>query len=269
MENPIPPEFILKQMNYTKDEYEQLIINNNSLNKKIYFPEYKLVKYLFEKYNLDIPIYVFLECGIKFLTDSYNQVIYIENIDTIILVDGGTDSLMDGTEKDENGYQALGTPFEDISSIIAVNNSNNGNLNLKKYLYCIGYNVDSFHGVKDENFLKNTAFLTKNNYFVGSYMLNNKNKSTKKYIETFMACDPENSIVNSHIISSLNGKFGNYHEPWIKHRLVGTVQNINPFMALYWIYELEGIYQNLKYDKNKLKETIEEYEITQLLKNLK
>jgi len=75
-----------------------------------------------------------------------------------------------------------------------------------------------------------------------------------------LACSPENSIVNSHIISSLQGHYGNYHAPYLKHRTEGTVQNIHPLIAMYWIYSLDGIYDNLRYDKN-LKNTTSIQEI--------
>ena len=261
----VPPADILEQMHYTREEYIQANTLVNKFDGPCYFPEYNLVMSL-AKHNLSIPIYCFMETGIKQLTEAYNKVIEIENIDTIILMDGGTDSLMTGIEKDENGKRMLGTPFEDISSIVATFNCSSCVTN--KFLYCLWFNVDRFHDVTDENFLCNTANLIKNGYFVGSYMLNIKNESTRKYIDVFMDCNPANSIVNSHVISAIQGHFGDYCPEWLRKRdgVLNHKQYIHPLMALYWIYDLEGVHKNLKYDVDKLKETIEEYEILQLLK---
>jgi len=255
----LPSDDVLRRMGYTKEEYMQL--SSIDFNKSCYFPEYKLVKSL-TKYNIRVPVYCFNGSGIKQLTDAYNEVIRLHDIDTIVLVDGGTDSLMTGIEVDNDGNKALGTPFEDISSIVAVSNSNVPN----KFLYTLGFNIDKFHGVTDENYLMNTAELIKQGYFVGAYMLSKHNESTKRYIDVFGQCDPEYSIVNSHTISAIQGEYGNYCEKWLKSRLGNSEQYVNPLMALYWIYRLDGIYKNLKYDVNKLKETTDEYEISQLLK---
>lgn len=244
-----------KHTGMTREEYIQMNLNPHSSKRKCYFPEYRLFQ------EIEIPIYCFTDCGIKHLVEAYDTIIDTENIDTIILVDGGTDSLMVGTEKDEKGQPMIGTPFEDISSIIAVHHSKAKN----KYLYCLGFNVDRF-SVSDESFLKNTSNLIKNNYFIGAYMLNKNDDSTKKYIETFMKCDPESSIVNSHIVMSLNGEFGDYAPEWLRHRTDGVKQYIHPLMGLYWIYDLEGIYRNLKYDVDKLKDTTDGYQVSQLLK---
>ena len=269
----IPPNYVLEQMNYTKDEYIAMHANLNKFqdadgNATCYFPEYKLISTLKEKYNLDATIYCFAfnsdgMQGIKDLTEAYNKIIELENIDTVVLVDGGTDALMTGCEKDDKGKPLLGTPFEDVSSIVAVYNSSCDRN--RQFLYSLGYNVDRYHDVTDENFLKNTANQIKNDCFVGSYMLNKRNESAQKYIDTFMNCNPENSIVNSHIVMSLQGNFGNVRCEWLHHRIGGSDQYIHPLMSLYWIYELKGVYEYLMYDVEKLKETRSEYEISQLL----
>ena len=260
--NKLPSDFY-KYVKMSKDEYIQSLINSNMPIGKhnCFFPEYKLVKSLHSMYGLSIPIYCFADPEIKYLLDAYNKIIELENIDTIVLVDGGTDSLMKGCEKDINGKKLLGTPYEDISSIIAVHNSNAK----YKFMYCLGFNIDKYHDVTDENFLMNTCEIIRNNGFIGSYMLNKNNLMTKMYMNTFMNCDPENSIVNSQVISSINGHYGNYTPDWLKHRLGNSIQDVHPFMSLYWIYHLDAIYNNLSYDTEKLKDSTNEYEILQLL----
>jgi hypothetical protein len=68
-----------------------------------------------ESVTQEVPVYTFTRTGAAPLTTLYNELVDHLSIDTIILADGGTDSLMRG---DEIG---LGTPTEDMASICAVN----------------------------------------------------------------------------------------------------------------------------------------------------
>ena len=249
---PIPPKNVCKLMATTQEDYRREVIDDD-----IYFPELKLVDFLKEKYDMDIPIYCFFDNGIKSMISAYNVIIYRHYIDSIVLVDGGTDSLMTGCE----GGDALGTPYEDVCNIIAVKNSNCNN----NYLYTLGYNIDSYCGVTDANFLQNTSNLIHQNYFIGSYMLNKNNISTQKYIETFMNCDPVNSIVNSLIVAAIEGRSRYDYPDYIKSRLTTNYHYINPLMSLYWIYDLNGVYNNLTYDCESLKDCEDGDEICEIM----
>ncbi len=100
-----------------------------------YFPEYHLARW-FRQQGEEVAVHCFDRTGFQPLLDAYRAVIAEVKADTVILVDGGTDSLMRG---DEAG---LGTPEEDIASIAAVDE-----LGVEKYLVCLGFGVDAFHGV--------------------------------------------------------------------------------------------------------------------------
>jgi len=78
------------------------------------------------------------------LLEAYRAVVKHLDVDAIVLIDGGTDSLMRG---DEAG---LGTPEEDIASIAAADDLDVE----KKFLVCLGFGVDSFHGVCHSHALK-------------------------------------------------------------------------------------------------------------------
>jgi hypothetical protein len=250
-----PPQFVLNNSGLTKDEYFLLQFGGKSATPKIYCPEYKLVKNLYEKYHIETTIYCFIEHTIPTLIDSYHQITQNEKIDTIILVDGGIDSLMTGNEKD-----SLGTPLEDICNLVAVNTIEVPS----KYLYCLGFNVEL--NVKDEYYFKNTSQLIKDNGLVCVYMLNHRDISTHRYIDVFMSCDPENSIVNTSVILAIQGEFGQCLPPWMQYRLGSIPLQISPLMALYWCFDLNSVCQHLKYDVNGLINAKDEYEINQLLK---
>ena len=80
-----------------------------------YFPEFYLSEWFQKQQGDKVPVYCFKKTGVKPLLKSYQALIKHLSIDTIILVDGGTDSLMRGDEV------SVGTPIEDITSIVAAN----------------------------------------------------------------------------------------------------------------------------------------------------
>lgn len=115
-----------------------------------YFPERFLAEW-FRQQGQEVSIYCFERTGVKPLLASYQALVKHLGVDTVILVDGGTDSLMRG---DEAG---LGTPQEDISSILSVNELEVE----RKMLACLGFGVDYFHGVCHAHFLEAVAELTR------------------------------------------------------------------------------------------------------------
>ena len=119
-----------------------------------YFPEWYLCRW-FRQNGEEVPIYAFERTGFKPIAEAYRAVVSHLGIDAVILVDGGTDSLMRG---DEAG---LGTPEEDIVSIAAVDALSVP----QKYLVCLGFGVDSFHGVCHAHAFEAIAELTQQGGF--------------------------------------------------------------------------------------------------------
>ena len=206
-----------------------------------YFPEKYLCSW-FQKNNIDISIYCFNKTGVIPLIQAYNEIINIHNIDTIILVDGGTDSLMKGNE------ESLGSPCEDLTSIVAVNHIKNVN----KFLVCLGFGVDKFHGINHYLFLENVSSLITSNGFYGVFTLlkemdeYRKYKDALNYVYKFMS---QGSIVNSSICDAIDGHFGDYHS--IK-RTKNSKLFINPLMSMYWCFDLECVANNCLYSKELL-----------------
>lgn len=131
-----------------------------------YFPEKYLCEY-FKKQNNKVQIYTFdHSIGIKDLTAAYEAICKAHNIDTIVIADGGTDSLMRGNEEE------LGTPTEDYTSIAAVY-AMNPLLAPKRYLWAIGFGIDTYHGVNHALFLENVSALIKQKGFLGCFTMTN------------------------------------------------------------------------------------------------
>ena len=76
-----------------------------------YFPEYYLSRWLATQKEPS-SVYAFQKVGVQPLLHAYRALVKHLKIDTIILIDGGTDALMRGDEID------LGTPHEDAVSLI-------------------------------------------------------------------------------------------------------------------------------------------------------
>jgi hypothetical protein len=125
-----------------------------------YFPELYLAEW-FAAQGQAVSVIAFPRTGVAPLYEAYREVVERFAIDAIILVDGGTDSVVKG---DEPG---LGTPEEDAASLAAV-----ADLDVPvKLLACLGFGVDHFHGVSHHSFLENTAELARLGGFLGSCSL--------------------------------------------------------------------------------------------------
>ena len=116
------------------------------------------------------------------------------------MIDGGTDSLMRGDEYN------LGSPHEDMSSIGAVDMLTISH----KYLVCLGFGIDSFHGISHALFLENVATLIKSGGFLGTFSLMKEMKEASYFQKI---CDyafkrSETSIVNGSISAAIDGEFG-------------------------------------------------------------
>jgi hypothetical protein len=202
-----------------------------------YFPELFLAQW-FREQRKEVPIYCFERTGVKPLLASYKALMKDLGVDTIILVDGGTDSLMRG---DEAG---LGTPHEDIASILAVNEL----AVQRKMLACLGFGVDHFHGVCHAQFLEAVAELTSKHGYLGMFSLLEEMPEVQLYRKAtqsvFNSMPQHISIVTSSIISALDGKYGDYHATM---RTQYSKLWINPLMPVYWCFQLSEVAERILY----------------------
>ncbi len=206
-------------------------VTSASLGSASYFPEKYLCEWL-DCEGRQVTIYCFPRTGVAPLCDAYHALVKHLEVDTVLLVDGGTDSLMRG---DEAG---LGTPQEDIASILAA-----ASLPLtRKFLTCIGFGVDQYHGVCHAQFLEAVSELTQMKAYLGAFTLLNDTEPVRKYRKAcnyvFKAMAHHVSIVNSSILAALAGCYGDHHST---DRTAGSKLWINPLMSLYWSFELKSV----------------------------
>lgn len=200
--------------------------------KGLYFPEWYLTQWLAENGESSPAVYSFQRNGVLPLIENYQKLCEMLNIDAIVMVDGGTDSLMRG---DEDG---LGTPGEDLASITAVS----AVAVPQKMLICLGFGVDHYHGVSNDLTFNAIADLTQIDGFLGSLSLLSQMPEVQKYVAAseyvFAAMPNDISIVSSSIISAIKGHYGNHHTT---DRTKGSYLWVNPLMPIYWFFDLQSI----------------------------
>jgi hypothetical protein len=194
-----------------------------------YFPERRILEWLAE-HGESPAMYAFpRELGVQPLRACYAHMIEAHNIDTVVLVDGGTDSLMFGDEAE------VGTIVEDAASIVAV-----AGLNLaQSYLMAVGFGVE--HHLNHHACLQNMAALAKAGAFLGAHALtphNAEGAAFVKLVDYLNARSPIKSIVTNGIVNAMLGEFGDVHA---SARSRTTEQFVSPLMSLCWYYELNAI----------------------------
>lgn len=194
-------------------------------------------------------MFAFEKTGVKPLTAAYAALHRELNFDAVVLVDGGTDILMRG---DEAG---LGTPTEDLSSVAAVDALEVAT----KLVACIGFGVDTYHGVCHAHFLENVAALSREGAYLGVTALLPGMPEAAAYLEAVesVSAGDASSIVNLSISSAIEGAFGNAQRT---QRTSNSELFINPLMSLCWGFELSAVARRCLY-LSEILETQSAFEI--------
>jgi hypothetical protein len=202
-----------------------------------YFPEKWLAEWLSRREQL-VPIYAFAKSGVRPLAAAYRSIIDRHDIDTVLLVDGGTDSLVFG---DEPG---VGSVVEDAVSLVAADHA----AGEKTLLAAIGFGVDHYHGVSHYAFLENAAQLIRDDGFLGAFSLSQGSKEANAFLDLVEYANqrqPQHpSIVCNSIASALRGEFGDYHAT---NRTSGNELFINPLMTQYWTFQSAAVVRRMAY----------------------
>jgi hypothetical protein len=212
-----------------------------------YFPERALARFLASRGD-PATVFAFDKTGAAPLREAYAELVRMLDLDAIVLVDGGTDILMFG---DEAG---LGTPAEDMTSLAAV-----ASLDVPtRLVFCVGFGIDTFHGVCHAQWLENVAALTRDGAFLGATALLATMPEVKLYLDAVADADRatpnRQSIVNGSIASAIEGRFGDVQR---SDRTRGSELFINPLMSLVWGFDLAGVARrNLYLDRLRESDSI-------------
>ena len=196
-----------------------------------YFPERSLARFLAQQ-DMPTRVFAFEKQGVVPVREAYRRLIDELELDAIVLVDGGTDILMRGDE------QGLGTPTEDMTSLAAVRPLEVE----RKAVCCIGFGIDTFHGVRHTQFLENVADLSTRDGFWGSFCVVPNTAEARLYLGAVDHAATQTrraSIVNGSIASAVEGTYGNVHR--YPERTRGSTLWINPLMSMYWAFGLEQV----------------------------
>ena len=211
-------------------------IDHRSTPKADYFPEFYLSCWLADR-GYPSAIFCLDRTGAIHVRHAYQLLIERLQLDAIVVVDGGVDSLMCGNEA------GLGTPHEDALTLAALDG-----IPVERLLMCIGFAVDAFHGVCHAHFLENVAALSREHAFLGTLSLVAQQPEATAYLDAVayvtQRCPSHPSIVNTSIAAAVQGHYGNHHttERTTKHRLW-----INPLMTLCWTFVLQPVIDRLLY----------------------
>jgi hypothetical protein len=198
-----------------------------------YFPERRLAEWLRTRGDAAV-VYALEKVGVAPLRRAWQALVERIDPDAIVLVDGGTDLLMRG---DESG---LGTPAEDMVSLAAVSR-----LEVRERLaVCLGFGIDTFHGVCHAHFLENVAALARGGGFLGAFSLLRAMPEAAAFLEAVAYAQertPERpSIVNASIAAAVDGRFGDVS---LGARTAKSELFINPLMTLYFAFDLAAVAQ--------------------------
>lgn len=180
-------------------------------------------------------------CGVTLMRESLQATVERFEVDALVMVDGGTDSVAKGDEFD------LSTIEEDAVSVVA------GSLiEVPVRLHaCLGFGIDAFHGVCHHSFLENTSELIRSGGFLGCAGVVRESREGEAFLEASAILDRElpkrPSIIASSIASALKGDFGDVH-PTL--RTVGSPMFINPLMTTYWTYDLGKLAQAMGFSES-------------------
>lgn len=221
------------------------VISGNYAEGIEYFPEYQLAN------ALNTTVYAMTKYDtVKDIIAFYQAIgnIQIDQIHAIYMFDGGCDVLLSGKET------GLGTPVEDIMHLKAVmvlpiSISN-------KFVCALGMNADCGDGVIEHELIDRLDFLRKHGVIIheeilelsGSGSESGSENATRYYYDIMRNCSPSNSIVNSFILSAIEGNTGKIVPEYIKTRIaVNTCVNISELTKTFIVCDANELCKHCYY----------------------
>ena len=206
-------------------------VSSEAMPRSGYWPEAYLAQWLAAQQGAETTIWAFQRPGVGQLQRDLRLLIERLQLDGILLIDGGVDSLVRGNEA------AIGTPQEDSVSLLAVDALEDVPVRL---LACIGLGAEQ--DMTYAHIMENIAALTQAGAFLGACALTAQMPVYQAYEAalTFAHDQPDQtpSIINTSIISAVRGFCGDFH---VTERTSGSRLWISSLMALYWFFELESV----------------------------
>lgn len=195
--------------------------------------------------------------GVQATEKAYEEIVNKHDIQVILAVDGGVDSLATGNE------ESPGTILEDFIALTALDDLNTS-IALKQeqsksiILCCAGFGGETEEDMNHYRILENMAALMADGSFYGCFSLTKEMPEYKKYkdqCEQTWAEGRRKSHIQTKIISAAEGRFGdNNMYDNIDAKVFASTNNvfISPLSNIYWMFSLSGVVKHNLYAKKLL-----------------
>jgi len=223
-------------------------VTGNILKSSDNLPEAYLASWFKEVKEQDVPVWTLKrDQSVKEYSKSLSMLVGHLEIDAILLVDAGVDSIMTGDE------EGSGKMMEDTLTLAAIKN-----VDIPiKILSCIGFGAEVEENLSHYLALENMAKITKQGGFYGSCsvvdFMDCFNQYKKACEHVWNQLGHSNSHVQQRVINSAEGEFGDSHMfPMEKNVDIF----ISPLTSVYWFYNAEAaIFNNIIIPQIEEKET--------------
>lgn len=228
-------------------------VSGEAATERAYCPEAWLSKWLEQQSGRRVPIWCFDKTGVRPLLAAYEHLVARLQIDCIVLIDGGIDSLLRGDEV------SLGTPAEDLVSLAAVHQVQGPT----KILTCVGLSAEMRDGISHAQVFERIAALGQSGGLLAQSMLLRHTEAGARYraaVEFAFAHQREQRQSHIHrvISAALEGEFG----------AQGPDIWLSPLLPMYWFFSLARVVEN-HFFLNELLNTQSIGEVTLLIEGLR
>ncbi len=211
-----------------------------SIPDEHYGPEVHVCSFLDLRYPSSSPHFVYAYYARAFtvplLKQLYRQFVTSHSVDAIVLVDGGSDSIMAGDE------EGLGDPIEDAVSVTTVASLKEVKV---RVLISIGLGTDRFNQVSDAASLRAIAELTKAGGFLGAVSLEPTGVGSLFYRDCLAYIYQRQgfrSVLAGTINAAVEGWFGRQEvPPMLRDRVRSGQLFLWPLMAVLWGFDVETV----------------------------
>jgi hypothetical protein len=216
-------------------------VTANSIPDPYYGPEVHICSFLDQKYPESAPHFVYAYYARAFsvprLRRLYQQFIAEHDIDAIVLMDGGSDSLMVGDE------EGLGDPVEDAISVTTVASLTNLKL---KVLVSVSLGTDRYLHVSDSASLRAVAELTASGGFLGAVSIEPSSTGFQFYkacLDHIYAGQGFQSVHVGTIVSAVEGYYGEGEipPPLAQTHVRKEKLFLWPIMAILWAFDVDKV----------------------------
>lgn len=230
------------------EENERIIgiTTDSTLTENDYFPELSIAKWWHTKFDESKTVWSYNRIGVRPLAKAFTKLVEEQNIDCILVVDGGVDGLFIGNEHD------LATPSMDAVSIIAAHCVPN----IQKIHCFTAFGTEGAEGkVRHADALLRISNLIEADGMLGvSALLRTSDcgKSFKDLISTThrsMSAD-KHSVIAGSIVEAMNGSFGNCA---FNVKTQTSPVWVSALTLLYWFFDLDVVAKQKPYLQDVLK----------------